>query len=155
MKRLEHWFARYCIVVRASSRYLSLLQVEDTAPPGMRWNVSHLSALLAHARFYLKSQHEKCGGARPDDERVTVLCTDRLGEGLQALSRQLCDRHWNDALNSATHQRVTGTGAVPWLHRTQAAGEGLHYNMTDDLRRALLKEYAQDSRLYHRFCLQK
>ena len=118
----------------------SHIRAHDTVAPGTRWNMSHLGTLLSHARANLKPQVEKLGGARLEDPRVNVLCTERLTAGLEHLSRKLC-AHRNSSMR-----------AVPWLHRTQATGEGLHYNMTKELRQALLRAYAQDSELHQRFC---
>lgn len=120
----------------------SHVRPHDTAPQGMSWNATLLPALLAHAKAHLKPQAFYTGGASLNDSKVTVLCTEQLSLGLEQISRRLC--------NAPTSHNITR--AVPWLHRTQAPGEGVHYNMTEDLRQVLRRAYAQDTELHQRYC---
>jgi len=99
------------------------------------WTLDDAPALLGHAAKSLKPMHPFLADVNRSDERLSVLCTERLDADLAAFARA----------------RGCPAPRAARLHRTSASATS-ERRMSDDLRAALRHAMPEDDALHARFC---
>lgn len=106
-----------------------------TGLSGRNWTLADASALIGHASKSLKPMHPFLAGVDPSDERLTILCTERLDGDLAAFAKA------NDC----------PPPQIARLHRTSASATSQR-SMSQDLRAELRRSMPEDDALHARFC---